>query len=167
MVGANVLTQRDVQVDRTKTDTIAIASYAFDSHHVSRWIDGARRLRVEGGFWNGRAAATRWSIPYRSLTPRASEVTNLLVSVTASATHVAFAALRLEPQYMMMGEAAGAARGDGRVGFRRRADPRPGRERAALRSRLKHQGAVIDNFLFWDIAAPRSARDIERTFLAA
>ena len=109
MVGRYVLTQRDVQVARTKTDTIAIASYAFDSHHISRWMDGSRRLRVEGGFWNGRAQATRWSIPYRSLTPSESEVTNLLVSVTASATHVAFAALRLEPQYMLMGEAAGAA----------------------------------------------------------
>ena len=41
MVGAYILRQRDVQIDRTKTDTIAIASYAIDSHHISRWMDGA------------------------------------------------------------------------------------------------------------------------------
>ncbi|MEO6579256.1 MAG: FAD-dependent oxidoreductase, partial [Candidatus Limnocylindria bacterium] len=58
MVGRYLLTQRDVEVSRTKTDTIAVGSYAFDSHHVSRWIDGAGRLRVEGGFWSGRANAT-------------------------------------------------------------------------------------------------------------
>ena len=166
MVGAYVLKQRDVQVDRTKTDTIAIASYAFDSHHISRWMDGARLLRVEGGFWNGRAAATRWSIPYRSLTPRASEVTNLLVSVTASATHVAFAALRLEPQYMMMGEAAGVAArlaASGPVGV---PVPVQSVNVAALRLALKQQGAIIDNLLFWDIAASPFRSEIERTFLA-
>lgn len=168
MVGAYVLTQRDVQIDRTKADTVAIASYAFDSHHISRWMDGTRRLRVEGGFWNGRAAATRWSIPYRSLTPPASEVTNLLVSVTASATHVAFAALRLEPQYMMMGEAAGVAARLATAGSTAGGAPTPVQEVnvATLRQELKRQGAVIDNFLFWDVADSPFRSDIERTFLA-
>jgi len=59
LIGATVLVEPDVELTRTKPDTIAIASYAFDSHHVSRWIDGSNRVRVEGGFWNGRAAATR------------------------------------------------------------------------------------------------------------
>lgn len=168
MTGAYVLTERDVRVSRTKSDTIAIASYAFDSHHVSRWIDGSRRLRVEGGYWNGRAQATRWSIPYRSLTPKADEVTNLLVSVTASATHVAFAALRLEPQYMQMGEAAGAA------AFMAAWGPGPTRNPIpvqsvnvpALQQLLRQQGAVVDNHLFWDIADSPFRGDIERTFLA-
>ena len=167
MAGAHVLTQRDVQVTRTKTDTIAIASYAFDSHHLSRWMDGSRRLRVEGGFWNGRAAATRWSIPYRSLTPRGSEVTNLLVSVTASATHVAYAALRLEPQYMMMGEAAGAAAYLAASG-NATSGPIPVQNVnvATLRATLKQQGAIIDNHLFWDVANSPFRSEIERTFLA-
>ncbi|MGQ0608748.1 MAG: FAD-dependent oxidoreductase [Chloroflexota bacterium] len=168
MVGAYVVKERDVQVNRTKTDTIAIASYAFDSHHVSRWIDGSRRLRVEGGFWNGRAAATRWSIPYRSLTPQADEVTNLLVSVTASASHVAFAALRLEPQYMKMGEAAGAA------AYLAATTLTPTRESIAVQSvdvtalqqLLRQQGSIVDNHIFWDVAASPFRGDIEQSFLA-
>ena len=166
MVGAHILTQRDVQVSRTKPDTVAIASYAFDSHHVSRWIDGARRLRVEGGFWNGRPQATRWSIPYRSLTPRADEVTNLLVSVTASATHVGFTALRLEPQYMLMGEAAGAA-----ASMVARSSASGGAiavqaiDVAMLQQLLRSRGSIIDNHLFWDIAQSPFRSEIERTFL--
>lgn len=164
MQGAYVLTQRDVQVARTKSDTIAVASYAFDSHQVSRWMDGSRRLRVEGGFWNGRAAATRWSIPYRSLTPRANEVTNLLVSVTASASHVALAALRLEPQYMKMGEAAGAAAylaagGGGGAGTTVQSV-----DVAALQALLRRQGSIVDNHLFWDMVDSPFRGDVEATF---
>ena len=165
MTGPIVLTQRDVQVARTKPDTIAIASYAFDSHHISRWIDSASRLRVEGGFWNGRAAATRWSIPYRSLTPRPQQVTNLLVSVAVSVSHVAHASLRMEPQYMMIGEAAGtaAAMAAGATG----AAPVAVQSInvPALRSTLRSRGAVVDNFLFWDIASSPFRGDIEASHL--
>ena len=168
MVGAYVLKQRDVQVARTKPDTIAIASYSFDSHHVSRWLDGSRRLRVEGGFWNGRAAATRWSVPYRSLTPRADEVTNLLVSVTASASHVAFAALRLEPQYMKLGEAAGAAAylAAGTVSPTREPIAVQSVDVAELQQLLRQQGSIVDNHIFWDTVGSPFRGDIEQSFLA-
>ena len=167
MDGVHRLTQRDVQVTRTKPDTIAIASYAFDSHHISRWMDGSRRLRVEGGFWNGRPAATRWSIPYRSLTPRPEEASNLLVSVTASATHVAFAALRLEPQYMAMGEAAGTAASLAARAPTATGDPLPVQQLDVklLQQTLRQQGVIVDNHLFWDIATSPFRGDIERTFL--
>lgn len=165
MDGRYLLTQRDVEVARTKSDTIAVGSYAFDSHHVSRWIDETGRLRIEGGFWSGRANATRFSIPYRSLTPRANQATNLLVSVTASATHVANAALRLEPQYMMMGEAAGVA------AFLVAAGGAPGSvttqtlDVSQLQQLLRQQGAVLDNYHFWDTIDSPFRGDIELTFL--
>ena len=164
LIGATVLVEPDVELTRTKPDTIAIASYAFDSHHVSRWIDGSNRVRVEGGFWNGRAAATRWSIPYRSLTPRADDATNLLVSVTVSASHVANASLRMEPQYMMIGEAAGTA-----AAIAARVSGGPIAVQAVnvgqLRTSLKAHGAVIDNYLFWDTVGSPFRGDIEATFL--
>ncbi len=106
MLGSYVLTQADIQTKRTKKDTIGVASYRVDSHLVSRWVDGQGRLLTEGII----ALPYRdWAIPYRAMTPKRTEITNLLVPVAASASHVAQSALRMEPQYMIMGEAAGEA----------------------------------------------------------
>ena len=80
-------------------------------------------------------------------------MTNLLVSVTASATHVAFAALRLEPQYMLMGEAAGGRGAPGGAGLRAGVPvPVQNLDVAALRSALRRKAPIVDNYLFWDIA---------------
>ncbi|MGH2357207.1 MAG: FAD-dependent oxidoreductase [Candidatus Limnocylindria bacterium] len=107
MVGASVLTQHDIEALRSKPDIIGIASYVLDSHLVSRYLDGAGNLMAEG--WLGGARYVNYAIPYSAMTPRRSQVTNLLVAVTSAASHVAQSSLRMEPQYMLMGEAAGTA----------------------------------------------------------
>jgi len=107
MLGEYVLTQQDVGAIRSKPDVIGLASYRLDAHLVSRWVDGAGVLRAEGGFLLGMTS--RWAIPYRSLTPRRAQATNLLVPAASSASHVAHASLRMEPQFMIMGQAAGTA----------------------------------------------------------
>lgn len=106
MVGAYVMTQRDVTSQRSKADIVGVASYRIDSHGVSRWVDASDRLLSEGGI---SAPYFDYAIPYRALTPRSDEVTNLLVPVAISATHVAYASFRMEPHYMLAGEAAGMA----------------------------------------------------------
>jgi len=50
-----------------------------------------------------------YEIPYRALTPKAAECDNLLVTSALSSSRVAFNSLRVEPTWMMLGEAAGIA----------------------------------------------------------
>jgi hypothetical protein len=106
MVGETVVTQHDTRGVRSKPDIIGLASYRVDSHRVSRWIDGGQLL-LEGKIET--PAPLSWAIPYASLVPQASEASNLLVPVAASASHVAWTSLRMEPQFMIMGQAAGTA----------------------------------------------------------
>ena len=105
MIGQYTLRQSDVETARTKTDIIGIASYRIDAHPVSRWADGDR-IMGEGIISGVRR---NYAIPYRVMVPRPAEARNLLVPVAASATHVAQSSLRMEPHYMLMGEAAGEA----------------------------------------------------------
>lgn len=107
MSGMTRLTSHDITDIRSKPDIVAIGSYRRDAHYVSRWIDGDGRLLVEGAF--PVTPKNNYAIPYSIMTPRPSEANNLLVTVTSSATHVAMGSLRMEPQYMMMGEGAGTA----------------------------------------------------------
>jgi hypothetical protein len=106
MVGQYVLRQSDTDTNLTKLDIIGVASYRTDAHFVSRWVDASGRVWMEGRL---SAPHHDYAIPYRIMLPSAAETTNLLVVVTSSASHVAQSSLRMEPQYMAMGEAAGQA----------------------------------------------------------
>lgn len=83
-------------------DSITSSHYALDSHAVRKREPG--RVHLEGFFSMDSAPYT---IPYRIIVPR--EIDGLLVPVAASATHVGFSTLRMEPCWMALGEAAGIA----------------------------------------------------------
>lgn len=106
MVGAFVATQKDLQTERTKPDVIGMGSYNSDSHNVQRHVSAEGFVVNEG---NVEVPVQPYQIPYRVLLPKASEAVNLLVPVCFSASHVAYSSLRMEPQYMILGHAAGVA----------------------------------------------------------
>lgn len=106
MVGEYVAIQKDLQTELTKPDPIGMGSYNSDSHNIERIVDEQGFARNEGDM---QVAVKPYQIPYRVLTPKRTEATNLLVPVCFSASHVAYSSMRMEPQYMIMGQAAGVA----------------------------------------------------------
>jgi len=106
MVGEYVMTQKDIQTDLAKPDPIGMGSYNSDSHNVQRIVTREGFVRNEGDM---QVPVQPYQIPYRILTPKRGEAQNLLVPVCFSASHVAYSTLRMEPQYMILGQAAGVA----------------------------------------------------------
>lgn len=106
MRGEYVVTQQDVQDERRKPDSIGMSSHFIDCHHVQRVALNEDEFVNEGRIWRMGHA---YQIPYRALTPKATECSNLLVPGAASFTHVAFCTLRLESVWMITGHAAGVA----------------------------------------------------------
>lgn len=106
MRGEYVVTQKDAQEDRRKPDSIGMSSHFIDSHHVQRVALNEEEFVNEGRIWRMGFA---YQIPFRALTPKPEECTNLLVPGAASFTHVAFCTLRLESVWMITGHAAGIA----------------------------------------------------------
>ncbi len=106
MIGEYVLVQRDLQTDLTKPDVIGMGSSNSDSHNVQRFVNDRGYAENEGDM---QVPVTPYQIPYRILLPKRDEATNLLVPVCFSASHVAYSSARMEPQYMILGHAAGLA----------------------------------------------------------
>ncbi|MGI8906452.1 MAG: FAD-dependent oxidoreductase [Candidatus Sumerlaeaceae bacterium] len=106
MVGEYVMSQRDIQTSLTKPDVIGMGSYNSDSHNVQR-IENASGFAANEG--DMQVGVKPYQIPYRMITPKRGEAANLLVPVCFSASHVAYSTLRMEPQYMIIGQAAGVA----------------------------------------------------------
>lgn len=110
MLGEYVMTEHDILQNKVKPDAVGMGSFVLDSHWVQRFVNKDGFVRVEGHLDESiNLSRNPYEIPYRSLTPKESECQNLLVPVCLSATHVAICTIRMEPVYMMLGEAAGRA----------------------------------------------------------
>jgi hypothetical protein len=106
MLGQYVMRQADLQQDRTKPDSIGMGSYNSDSHNEQRVAMPDGSVQNEGDV---EVPVQPYEIAYRVITPKSSESSNLLVPVCLSATHAAYSSIRMEPQYMIIGQAAGVA----------------------------------------------------------
>jgi hypothetical protein len=108
LVGEYVLTQKDIQLQTEIPDSIGLGFYAIDSHPARMLVLDDGTLATEGEMLM-LVSPGPWGLPYRFITPRREECTNLLVPVCFSASHIAHAATRMEAQYMIIGESAGVA----------------------------------------------------------
>jgi FAD dependent oxidoreductase len=106
MLGEYVMFQKDIQTTLTKPDVIGMGSYNSDSHNVQRIVNDDGFVENEGDM---QVPVAPYQIPYRMILPKRAQASNLLVPVCFSATHVAYSTLRMEPQYMIIGQAAGVA----------------------------------------------------------
>ncbi|MGN7800200.1 FAD-dependent oxidoreductase [Leifsonia sp. 22587] len=113
MLGERVLTEHDLLAGAIPSDTVALGSYHIDVREVQRvwrWVyehpEPIGTVFTEGYL---SVPVPLYGIPYASLVPRRVDAVNLLVPVCLSASAVAFASVRMEPQYMMLGQAAGVA----------------------------------------------------------
>ncbi len=106
LVGEYVMRQADLQTERTKLDSIGMGSYNSDSHNIQRVAMPDGTVQNEGDV---QVPVEPYEIAYRSILPKRSESENLLVPVCLSASHAAYSSVRMEPQYMIIGQAAGVA----------------------------------------------------------
>jgi hypothetical protein len=137
MVGDFVMTQADMQTALRKPDPVGMGSYNIDSHNTQRVATADGLAQNEGDVQVG---VEPYQIPYRVLLPKRAEATNLLVPVCMSASHVAYSSLRMEPQYMILGQAAGVAAA---MAIKQQSAVQDV-DTAALIEKLKKQGAVME-----------------------
>jgi hypothetical protein len=113
MLGEYVLTQRDLQTVREKYDSIGMAGYNIDirevewlAHQVYLFPKVINQVFTEGYL---SMPVQPWQVPYRALLPLEQQASNLLVTVCISASTIAYASFRMEPNYMIAGDSAGIA----------------------------------------------------------
>lgn len=113
--GAYTVTTSDVYNRTSVEDPIALAQYGIDTYPSRRvWLerDGQRYVGLEGWmFVGGSKGPTKvpYAIPYRSITPLQKEAENVLVPICFSSSFLGYASARMEPTFMICGEAAGMA----------------------------------------------------------
>jgi ribulose 1,5-bisphosphate synthetase/thiazole synthase len=106
MVSDVVMTQKHCEGLEVVADAIGMAAYGMDSHNCQRIVVNGM-VKNEGDVQ--KKVPNAFPISYRSIVPKQSECTNLLVPVCLSASHIAFGSIRMEPVFMVMGQSAATA----------------------------------------------------------
>jgi hypothetical protein len=143
MIGEYIVSQNDIMKEPKKNDAIVVSSFPIDSHDCQR-VGTGEFVVDEGTIMPVRMPGSKhgypFHIPYRAITPKATECANLLVPVALSCTHVGMSSIRVEPTWMILGQSAGIAAA---LSAKQNLDvqklPYP-----ALRERLVAQKQVLD-----------------------
>ncbi|MDW0112424.1 FAD-dependent oxidoreductase [Sporosarcina saromensis] len=105
MISEYVMTDRNCLQQTFVDDSIGLASFHMDSHNCRRVVIDGRCVN-EGDV---QVPIGPYEISYRSIRPKATECTNLLVPVCLSSSHIAYGSIRMEPIFMILGQSAGVA----------------------------------------------------------
>lgn len=109
MVSDFVMTQRHVGSQIVAPRSVALGSYGIDVHEVRRLVYHGFVVR-EGKLGVPRLGVPHpYTISYDAIVPKAAECENLFVTFGLSASHVAFASIRMEPQFMNLSQTAATA----------------------------------------------------------
>ena len=138
MVGGYVMTEHDCLGRREVPEPVGMGSYALDSHHVQRYVTAAGSVQNEGDI--GVKPPRPYGIAYRSLTPKREEISNLLVPVCVSASHIAYGSIRMEPVFLILGQSAATAA----VLAIERGQAVQDLDYGALRARLLADGQILE-----------------------
>ncbi|MBT1699147.1 FAD-dependent oxidoreductase [Fulvivirgaceae bacterium PWU4] len=106
MIGSYVMTQANCESKEVVKDGVGMAAYTMDSHNIQRLVVNGQ-VKNEGNVEVGGFGP--YPIAYGSLVPKASEVTNMLVPVCLSATHIAYGSIRMEPVFMVLAQSSATA----------------------------------------------------------
>jgi hypothetical protein len=107
LVGAYVMIEQNCRGLRVAEDSVGLAAYTMDSHNIQRYVTQEGYARNEGDVQVGGFGP--YPISYRSIVPKASECTNLLVPVCLSASHISYGSIRMEPVFMVLGQSSASA----------------------------------------------------------
>ena len=106
MVAGTVMTSAHCLSREFVDDPVGLGAYQMDSHHC-------RRLVHAGCVLNEGDVQVKlpkpYGISYRAIVPRENECANLVVPVCASASHIAYGSIRMEPVFMVLAQSASIA----------------------------------------------------------
>ena len=111
--GQYTITHADVINQTEPADSIGLALFGVDVYPVrriaSRNASGQLGVATEGDMFIGGHLGTGrpYPVPYRAITPQ--QTGNLLVPVCLSASHIGYAATRMEPVFCVLAESAAVA----------------------------------------------------------
>lgn len=105
MVGEYVMTQHDVEGKTDVKDSIGLGVYTMDSHNAQRYVTPDGGVENEGNV--GKRIRHPYPIAMGVVLPKKAQASNLLVPAAASASHIAYGSLRMEPTFMTLGQSSG------------------------------------------------------------
>lgn len=103
LISDYVMTEKNCKRIEVVNDSVGMGAYNMDSHNTQRYVTSEGLARNEGDV---QIPTKPYPISARSIFPKESECSNLLVPVCMSASHIAYGSIRMEPVFMVLGQSA-------------------------------------------------------------